>query len=739
MSAEDILRSSENTALENNQFISNVTGKSGSNSKKKKRGFGALFFLTAIIAVFAIFFSTGNLIPSAISERLIEQTDVQYADAVESKLLVFQQAMYDGNMPENTADKLKTHGATLGYGSADSFTEANKGSGSLSILFDGKVISASEIITAVHRDARLYEAVNSATYSRAAYYYDDSATNVFRKLGASRNIYKDDDTFEEAMDKAMGEGSSVSVNNVGLFEKQRQKQDGTTETYYEYGQVGGNASSGAADSFVESVRSKNTAENGTQATLNAAGAINAADTMSKEQRSSLFFLAFMENISKMKAGLGNETRINDAMNYLYREEETEIIDVKTGETKTEKGSMLESKSLYSILAGEKIDTEEVENYSSDRVLKTVANQLGASGRGSAVTDTVVSKSRGLKAVIGRFIQWGEEALGSVLGKVTPTVDSSLVNNSFSTVKGIYGGEMLAEGAVNVGKELAKQSGATPGDASAVKSYARLNDKILALDAEVDRMNRSPFDITSKNTFLGSLVYKFAMATMKKGTLLNQFSSFLTVTASAVTSLLPATFADDENNSFLTNFGECETLGSIGAVGSASCAMVATFDTSTLNDTFNDAGFAAFVNANTSIDGSGVRTINDGSVLANFIKYNNERSTPVGNTDGGILDALKNNSKKVSFISNILQMILRFLNANENEKRIASGAAFITSSSNQDWEQYKYAQRYVSLARATEALRRYDGDTTAFTNVKFFEGYENPVIAYINEYIIAKNQ
>jgi hypothetical protein len=85
------------------------------------------------------------------------------------------------------------------------------------------------------------------------------------------------------------------------------------------------------------------------------------------------------------------------------------------------------------------------------------------------------------------------------------------------------------------------------------------------------------------------------------------------------------------------------------------------------------------------------------------------------------------------------MILRFLNANENEKRIASGAAFITSSSNQDWEQYKYAQRYVSLARATEALRRYDGDTTAFTNIKFFEGYENPVIAYINEYVIAKNQ
>ena len=66
-----------------------------------------------------------------------------------------------------------------------------------------------------------------------------------------------------------------------------------------------------------------------------------------------------------------------------------------------------------------------------------------------------------------------------------------------------------------------------------------------------------------------------------------------------------------------------------------------------------------------------------------------------------------------------------------------GGILQVDPSNPDWEQYKYAQRYVSLARATEALRRYDGDTTAFTKIKFFEGYENPVIAYINQYI-AKN-
>lgn len=734
MSAKDILRSSESTALNNTQFISHVTGNK-QNSKKKRKGFSALLFLTAIIIVFLAFFSTGNLIPSALSERLIEQTDIQYADAFESKLLVFQQAMQSGDIPDNTAEKLKVHGATLGYGSAGNFTEANKGNGALSLLFDNKVISANEIISAVHNDARLYDAINSATYSRAAYYYDDSAINVFRKIGASRNIYKDEDVeFEEAMTKAMGEGSSIDVNNVGLFEKTKQKADGSVETYYEYGQVGSSASSGAADAFVESVRSKNMAESSSQATLNAADAINVADTMSKEHRSSLFFLAFMENISKMKAGLGSETKINDAMNYLYQEQESEVVDVKTGEVIKTKGSMLEAKSLYSILADEKIDANDVENYSSDRILKTVENQLGTSNSGNAITETVVSKSRGLKAVIGRFINWGEEALGGILGKVSPTVNSSLVDNSFSSIKGINGGELLAEGAVNVGKELAKASGATPGDASSVKTYARLNNTIIALDAEVDRMHRSPFDITSRNTFLGSIVYRFAVGMMKNGSLLNKVGSFMSVTSGAFKSLLPAALADDEANSYLTNFGNCETLGTIGAVGSTSCTMIATFDTSTLNNTFNDAGFVAFVEANTSINSAGVRTINDGSVLADFIKYNNERSTPVGTVDGGILDSITNNTKKVSFISNILKMILRFLNANESEKRLASGAAFMTSSSNPDWNQYKYAQRYVSLARATEALRRYDGGDTAYSNIKYFEGTENPVIAYINEYL-----
>ena len=85
------------------------------------------------------------------------------------------------------------------------------------------------------------------------------------------------------------------------------------------------------------------------------------------------------------------------------------------------------------------------------------------------------------------------------------------------------------------------------------------------------------------------------------------------------------------------------------------------------------------------------------------------------------------------------MVKSFLGASESDLRLASGEAFVNSASNADWETYKYAQRYVSLARATAVLRQYDGEATAYNNMQFFEGSENPVVAFLNRYYsIASN-
>lgn len=735
MSAEEILKSSEVSALKNNQFVSHVTGKSNKKSLKKKGSIGVVGFLGVIIVVIVALFGSGNIIPTTIYERLIEETDMQCADMTMSKNLAFQQALESGNLPDDTTELLKNKGVLVGYiNNGGNFVEQNKGDVPLSLKKGDEIISANDLIDKLSVDTELYSNVNDATYGCAAYYYDDPAVEVFDEIGTRRNNFTSDTDLSDTMNKIMGEGSDINVNSVSQKESTKKNPNtGANETYYEYIENGKSANSngGAAD-FINNVKNKNTAANINDATLNSANALRVADTISSEQRSSLFFALFMENISKMKAGDGNESKINDVMNYLYTKSETEVVDVKTGELVKVEGTALESPSLYALLSGNKVNLESAGNYSTERILKTVENKVGQSGN-TAISSTVASSTKNQKGSIGRFINNGvESGSDAILSLVEPTVTKSLNDNSYDSIKGIDAGEELVEGAVTLGSKLAKKSGATAGDTGAVESYARLNSKILAMNAEVDRMNRSPFDITSKNTFLGSIVYKFAVASLKFSGFFAGVKTFSTTVNSAISSLFLNSYADSSEG-FLTNFGDCETYGNIGAVGSAGCAEISVFDTSTLNDPFHDTGFINFVNNNTIIDSSGVRKVKDGSKLAEFILYNNERKNPLGVMDGGILDSLSNNSDSVSFMTDILKMVEVFLGSSDQDKRIASGEAFVNSSSNPDWQTYKYAQRYVALARATSTLRQYSDDKTAYNNMKFFEGYENPVTAFLHHY------
>ena len=741
MSADELLKSSERSALNGTQFVTHVTGKKvKGKTSKKLESLSVVGFLVAMIILALVIFSSGNFIPANLHENLIQQTDMQYADMVESKKIILQQALRDGDIPDDTAEILKTKGILVGYIKDGQFTESNKGQGNLVLKKGDEIITADNFIEKMNTDAGLYSAINEATYDRAAGYYDDVANEVFEKIGTSRNNYTKDSDLSDTMNSLMGKGSDINVNSVSMTEKTRQNDEtGETETYYEYKENGESVSSSKnkAGAFIESVGNKNSASSEEEATLNSADALKVADTMSKEQKSSLFYALFMENISKMKAGDGSESKINETMNYLYEKAETEVVDVKTGEVKKVYGSALDSPSLYAIVSGNKVDIDAVEDYSSDRILKTVKNKLSTNS--SAAAGTVVSSDSNKKGSIGRFIDNGiQSASNAILSLVEPTISNSLINNSYDDTKGIGAGETLVEGAVNVGKMLAKGSGATSGDSGAVGAYIRLNSDILAMDAKVDRMNRSPFDITSKNTFLGSIMYKFAVASLKFSGIWSGVKVFSSNINSAIASLLPASYAD-ETTGYLTTFGDCETYTTIGAVGSVQCSEIATFDTSTLNDPLNDAGFINFVNNNTILDASGTRKIKDNSTLANFILYNNERVTPLGVMDGGILESLNSNNDSIPFMSDIAKMIQTFLGSSDEDKRIASGEAFVNSSTNEDWQTYKYAQRYVSLARTTAMLKQYSSDETAYNNMKFFEGKENPVVAFINKNSVASRR
>ena len=113
--------------------------------------------------------------------------------------------------------------------------------------------------------------------------------------------------------------------------------------------------------------------------------------------------------SKMKAGDGNESQINEAMNYLYTSSDIEVVDTKTGKVVQLSGTALDSPSLYSVLSGNyNLNMDVVKNYSSDRILKTIENQIGENSNTNVIRNTVTSTSDKTKGSIGRYIDSGTE-------------------------------------------------------------------------------------------------------------------------------------------------------------------------------------------------------------------------------------------------------------------------------------------------------------------------------------------
>ena len=706
-----------------------VVGKGKKKGKGKTFGKYGKYFASGFIGLFLILIigSIGSIytVILGFNSRLTEASNIQHADAVQSKQEVIKESLIEGNIPNNTANLLKENGAEIGYVENDEFIEDNNSGKESVIRYNGKIVTADNFKSVVNSDPGLYDAINKATYSDAAYYYDDAANRVYKNLGISRNNYTDNNkSFEEVMTEAVGEGSNISIGSASTAKDEKGNETSELE-----GDGEASTSGASIDTFVNEVRSKNKASTALEATMNTAGSLNAADTISKQQRSSRFFMAFMENISKVMAGEGDKAKIHEMMNFANEEKTSRYVDVDTDTEGIVKGAMVESPSLYAVLSGSRVDIEKAKNYSSDRILATVNNKNGGGVTSDTVKGTVTSSDSGVRGSIGRYITGNEEASDESLGNIAIIIQDSLIDNSFETIGGIAAGEMLVDGAMNIGRALAKASGATPGDEESVKEYARLTASVLAMEAKVDRMNRSPFDITSKNTFLGSIIWNMAI-NFHGNSMLKQIGSILRTTGTAISKISLSTYADDSANMYYAVAGaNCYTACSIGAMAWANGLPAVTFDTTTTN-AFSDSGFEAFVNENTTINASGNREIIDGSSLGKFIKNNVDKLTIDGVTDAGVLESKDSNSLKIPFISDIVSMVKNFVGASEEEKREASGEAYVKSSSNRDWDTYKYAQRYVSLARAQDALRQYDGDVAAFSNLKFFEGTENPVIAYL---------
>lgn len=308
-------------------------------------------------------------------------------------------------------------------------------------------------------------------------------------------------------------------------------------------------------------------------------------------------------------------------------------------------------------------------------------------------------------------------------KAALSADSSkttfLTGDGFNTVVGSHAGELFSKGASILGSKIATfGQGGTSSTESSATAYQKETNRILALDAAADRLDKSPFDITSQNTFLGSIVHSFSNYLYTTPSLSSGFSSFSSILRNSFTSLLPGAFADSEA-SFQTSFGECpeNDLYGNGFVCSTFSYPTVSFDVDYITN---------------YIEGNPSKPDN----ADEFIEFNNNRTANVGYLNDKTIEKLAPSAggKVKQFFTFLKNKITQFANDesrfkdyfstkyiaySEEQLAIAAGTAFTDGGQGA----YKDAQAYSVLSRFLIQAGYFSKENTNPT--AFSEGFDRP--------------
>lgn len=699
------------------------------------------------------------------------------------------------HMSKSFQDRLAKQGITIeGSGSNKTLTYTRTTpSGGTMVVSN---ITANDFNKVYHENVYFRDAYNNARYNRAGLYYDDAASKVFSKLGVTRNLFKDykqtndaetnRTNYNDTMSKKFN-GDTTSLKTSGYIEKEIKDEDGNViGTEPEKVTSNTDASTNGADM---DTAKRNASEmlkeigEGTTSKMSVAGStistacmllrignmISITVAANEIYQSINYFTGMTENVSKTIAGYGSSSAINEVLNFLSTSDTTEIVDLDnvqvsgsgdnisaTSGTLTQTGSPLQSNGMQMVLANSQGNPQTTKNYSLERISNSVGTALvsqGATMAACAAADIGASiLSIGVELMSGGLTKIASGIAGRVLigtllaGSVTaffsflvPTIAESLFTNAFETATGIPAGEMFAKGAYASNSRLGRQgSGQSISSKSAALAYNSTNNQILALDAEVDRANLSPFDISNPNTFFGSIAYSLLPTTTSSN--VSSISSLMKSTASSLSSLMSSVNASGENSSYTTTFGDCPNLESIGVVGDIYCNPIITTDVSTIDldptdETYQEVIHDAMVKDSCDDEGNGCK-IDGNSELARYITFCDGRDSPFGVADQNILSELNPLSGASTTLYNALQALpfvgdlMTLAESSYDLKNLdwATGEKCGNTEQNREWWEAKgkYYQRYIEDTRLLENMGAFESDTQSASS-------QNPVTTYEEAY------
>lgn len=495
-------------------------------------------------------------------------------------------------------------------------------SGELVVRFEGEIISANEFVHRLESNPRLYAAFAKATDITTRFYYSSDVANVYKNLGLSRNNfarYKQTKSIEE--DKKQFEEIFTSVvervANVGL-------------NGYDRGQVrtfsGSSAEFDDGSSLSSFAASNVYGDNEAESTKRASSLLNIALSANEPYIAAGVFLATEEALNR--ARIDGDGPVDPLMNMLSEVNSVKVTDVDTGDDVVVKKSILRTKNFLAAIENEHYVTDDGKAYSRDRILNIMGEEVDKDAR-LGVKD---AKQFGAVVKVGGDY----DANGERLKKTSNSLSTTFYDDIYSTTKSSIGGNWIVMGGSFLSNSINSQVlGSMPSDKETIAEYKKEVGEVLARRAEADRATLSPFDISSENTFLGSLVKKLGNLMIKNYSSSSSVGGYL---SSSMVGLVGDSLRSfntaraDGDSSFLMTNGDCPTANSAAGVeGDLYCTPHTTSDTSRmgwtlaryrseLSDSFNENG-----------------EIREGSPLAKFIVYGMGRGTTVGVKDAGICE------------------------------------------------------------------------------------------------------
>ena len=496
---------------------------------------------------------------------------------------------------------------------ADGEYYAQGETGELAVRFNDEVITADNFVARVEASSEMYAAYSDAVDIAARYYYSDAVNSVYSDMGLSRSAFSG---WQSSNNSAQNKANFDEMLSKALDKRGAQSLAGHYKLWHEHSVTGADDKSirwyashnvdwecngsGTKWTCVKTVdrnpkngcpgvsddtdsitgesnevarklvtwvaeNSRNDNDSGTSANENAAQILNATVSADEPYKAANDFMVLISTIER--AQITGDGPINEMMNKLSDPTEISFTDIKTGETITEKKSVLETDNFVAAISNGSFSLNEANNFARDRILNASGLTDAAAIKKTSIISTGKRSGNGY-VMNNNTVNDNAAADLSTLEPIISSVALALSDKNSDLFATVVGGNRILEGGSFIHNAIDMQvAGAMPSNEAQVQAYQQEVSEVIARQAAAERATKSPFDTSSPYTFMGGLVRKMAIASIKNtnsesgilSTITNAFGSVF----NSLLSIFTPNAAADSNIKMSSLIGECDTTGVAG--------------------------------------------------------------------------------------------------------------------------------------------------------------------------------